>query len=147
MEGVRVKWIVFSIVYTLFWMSFSPLYGFVLAKEPARIQIVKTYPDYAEEIKNLDKLVVIIQFNREMDPNMQEDFLMDQRGAIDAQGNPIEIKGQFIWRDSKTIEFKPSEALKPNSTYQVSLFSVRTKEGEESDDVPFRLVFTTGKGQ
>jgi len=146
MKHIYLKRIVFSSLFTLYCILFHPAIEPVLADEPTHIQIVKTYPAYAEEIKNLDELVVIIQFNREMDPGMQEDFLMDQRGATDAQGNPVEISGQFIWRDSKTIEFRPKDPLKPNSTYQVSLFSIRTKDGEESEDVPFRLVFTTGKG-
>lgn len=140
----RAVFLMRSIGFLTLFMCFS---NAAFSKEPSPIQIVKTYPVYAEEIKNLDKMVVIIQFNREMDPSMQEDFLMDQRGATDAQGNPIEIMGQFTWRDSKTIEFRPNEALRPNATYQVSLFSVRTKEGIESEDVPFRLVFTTANDQ
>ncbi|MBI3597130.1 MAG: Ig-like domain-containing protein [Nitrospirae bacterium] len=113
----------------------------------ASIKIVKTSPTDAEEINVLKDLVITIQFNRDMDPTMQEDFLMDQRDATDEQGNPIEIQGDLTWPDAKTLQFKPKTVLKPQSSYQVSLFSVLTKDGESMDQAPFRLVFTTGSGQ
>lgn len=113
----------------------------------ASIKIVKTSPTDAEEINVLKDLVITIQFNRDMDPTMQEDFLMDQRDVTDEQGNPIEIQGDLTWPDAKTLQFKPKTVLKPQSSYQVSLFSVLTKDGESMDQAPFRLVFTTGSGQ
>ena len=100
-------------------------------------------PSYGEQVNSLTGLVVKIHFNRDIDPTIQEDFVLDQRGASDPDGNPIEIKGRLSWLDSKTLQFKAEESLKPSSTYQVNLFSVRTPEGEEMEEVPYRLVFTT----
>ena len=113
------------------------------AGESAKIEIVKTSPKYGEEISLPKDLVITIQFNQEMDPSMQDDFVMDQRGVTDEHGDPVEISGQFTWVNPKTLQFKPKQSLKPNATYQVSLFSVRTKEGEEMEEVPFRLAFMT----
>jgi hypothetical protein len=128
-------------------MILMPWLGQVSAGDSAAVKIEKTSPTYAEEINDLKGAVITIQFNREMDRAMQEDFLMDQRGATDEQGNPVEIQGELTWPDARTLQFKPKAALKPHATYQVSLFSVTTKEGESMEQVPFRLVFTTGSGK
>jgi hypothetical protein len=125
-----------------FWLTVLVITGAVHAGEPGTIEIVKTSPAYGEEVLNQD-LVITIEFNQEMDYKMQEDFVLDQRGATDESGNPIEIKGQFSWPSPKILQFKPHKALKSHSTYQVSLFSVRTRQGKEMESVPFRLVFTT----
>jgi hypothetical protein len=129
------------------WMVMFQMPGLAVGSESLEVEVVKTSPAYGEEVQNLKDLMITIRFNREMDPSIQEDFLLDQRGATDTQGNPVEITGQFTWPDSKTLQFKPKGALKPKSTYQISLFSVRTQDGEEMEDVPFRLVFTTGSGK
>ncbi|HEX9758621.1 MAG TPA: Ig-like domain-containing protein [Nitrospiria bacterium] len=123
------------------------VFGGVLGVSPvsaSEIKILKTVPGYAEEVKELDNLVISIQFNREMDPEISEDFLLDQRGATDADGNPVHISGVFSWPNPKTLQFKPSNRLKPNAVYQISLFAIIDANGDELDDVPFRSVFTTG---
>lgn len=109
------------------------------------IKVIKTSPEYGAEIDSSKTLLIIIQFNREMDPSMAEDFLMDQRGITDENGDPIEILGEITWPNAKTLQFKPNQLLRPNATYQVSLFSVRTKEGEEMEGTPYRLAFMTVK--
>lgn len=107
------------------------------------LQIVKTLPEYGSEIRAHSDFAIVIEFNRKVDPAIIEDFVMDQRGAVDENGDPIEIPGAFTWFDAKTLQFKPKERLKPSATYQVSLYSVRTPEGEEMDGLPFRLAFKT----
>ena len=123
--------------------AFSPTGDTALAEDPATIEVVEISPGYAEKISNLDGLTITIRFNQEMDPTLHEDFLMDQRGAVDENGDPVEISGTFSWIDSKTLQFRPKDKLKVNALYQINLFSLRTKGGSESDDVPFRSVFQT----
>ena len=133
------------------WMGLSgvagcalfPATNTALEDDPAMIEVVGISPGYAEKISNLKVLIVTIQFNQEMDPTIQEDFLMDQRGATDENGDPIEISGEFSWPDSRTLQFRPKDRLKPNATYQISLFSIRTKGGTESEEVPYVSVFKT----
>ncbi|HET6465769.1 MAG TPA: Ig-like domain-containing protein [Nitrospiria bacterium] len=147
MKRISYGWSFWSGLALFLWMALMPWFGQTSAGDPTSVKIVKTSPTYADEINNLKGLVITIQFNREMDPAMQEDFVMNQRGTTDEQGNPIEIQGELTWPDAKTLQFKPNAKLKPHATYQVSLFSVQTKEGESMDQVPFRLAFTTGSGQ
>jgi hypothetical protein len=113
------------------------------AGESGPVEVTKTVPGYGEEISNPKDVVITIHFNRDMDPTMNEDIVLDQRGVTDLEGNPIQIIGKATWPNPRTLQFRPHEALKPDSTYQISLFSVRTIEGEEMESVPFRLVFTT----
>lgn len=117
------------------------------AEASEEVKIVTTVPGYAEEINNLKNLEIVLKFNKALDPEVQHEFLLDQRGVTDADGNPVQIPGKFTWPDPKTLKFQPAKPLKPNATYQVSLFGAWTKEGEEMLDVPFRLVFTTGEGK
>jgi len=147
MRRISCQWSFWSGFALILWMALMPWFGQTSAGDLPSVKIVETSPTYAEEVNNLKGVVITIQFNREMDPTMQEDFLMDQRGATDEKGDPIEIQGELAWPDARTLRFKPKAALKPQSTYQVSLFSVTTKEGESMDQVPFRLVFTTGSGK
>ena len=147
MRRISYEWSFWSVLALFLWMALMPWFSQTSAGDPTPVKIVKTSPIYAEEITNLKGLVITIQFNREMDPAMQEDFVMDQRGATDEHGDPIEIQGELTWPNAKTLQFKPNAVLKPHATYQVSLFSVTTKEGESMDQVPYRLVFTTGAGQ
>jgi hypothetical protein len=119
----------------------------VFGEESSPVRVVKTSPAYGETVQNLSGFTATIRFNKEMDPKMQEDFLLDQRGAMDEMGNPIEIPGDFDWTDPMTLQFKAKTPLKPNAVYQISLFSARTKDGEEMEEVPFRLVFKTGRGE
>ena len=146
MRRVFQEWTFWSGLALFLWMALMPWLNQTSAGDSTPVKVVKTSPTYAEEINNLKGLVITIQFNREMDPAMQDDFLMDQRGAVDGQGNPVEIQGELTWPDPKTLQFKPKQTLKPNSVYQVSLFSVRAKDGEEMAGVPYRSVFTTGSG-
>ena len=111
---------------------------------PEKVKVVKTTPSYASQLEVLDHVVITIEFNREMDPTIAEDAVMDQRGASDADGNAIEIKGHVEWPARRILQFKVEAPLKPLSTYQLSLFSARTLQGEEMEEVPYRLVFTTG---
>lgn len=110
----------------------------------SKIKVIHTSPINAEKLSHLDHVTVTITFNQNIDPTIQEDAVLDQRGAIDSEGNPIEVRGEISWPDPKTFKFIANEPLVPNATYQMSLFSVRTEKGEEWDEVPFRLVFTTG---
>ena len=137
-----------SLILLLMWELFSsmitqptPVWG----SDPSGIDIVKTSPEYGSEISDLGDLLITIEFNQEMDPTLVEDFVLDQRGITDENGDPIEIPGQFTWLDPRTLQFKPTIPLKPNATYQVSLFSVRNREGEEMEGVPYRLAFMTVK--
>ena len=124
---------------SVFWVVLGVSQG-----SASEIKILKTVPGYAEEVKDFDNLVISIQFNREMDPEITEDFLLDQRGASDAEGNPVQISGEFSWPNPKTMQFKPTDRLKPNAVYQINLFAIIAANGDELDDVPFRSVFTTG---
>lgn len=122
------------------WLGPSIIFG-----SDNSIRVIKTFPEYGSEVDSSQSILISIQFNREMDPNMAEDFLMDQRGITDENGDPIEILGEITWPNAKTLQFKPNQLLKPNATYQVSLFSVRTKNGEEMEGTPYRLAFMTVK--
>ena len=109
MRRISCEWSFWSGLALFLWMALMPWFSQTSAGDSTSVKIVKTSPTYAEEINNLKTLVITIQFNREMDPVMQEDFVMDQRGATDEQGNPIEIQGELalpIWwervrRDSR----------------------------------------------
>lgn len=147
MRRIYQEWSFWSGLALFLWMALMPWFVQTSAGDFASIKVVKTSPTNAEEINVLKDLAITIQFNQDMDPTMQQDFLMDQRGATDEQGNPIEIQGDLSWPDPKTLQFKPKTALKPKSTYQISLYSLRSKEGETMDQAPFRLVFTTGSEQ
>lgn len=109
------------------------------------LRVVNTFPEYGSEIPPHSEFAIVIGFNREVDHAIIEDFVMDQRGAVDEDGEPIEIPGEFAWLDAKTLQFTPKERLKPAATYQVSLYSARTREGEEMDGLPFRLAFKTSE--
>jgi len=147
MRRISHEWSFWSALALFLWMALMPWIGQTSANAPTSVQIARTSPTYAEEINDLKGAIITIQFNREMDPTMQKYFLMDQRGAADAQGNPVEIQGELTWPDDRTLQFKPKTALNPHSTYQVSLISAQTKEGDSMGQVPFRLIFTTGAGQ
>lgn len=133
-----MKWLIGSLV--SFMIAHAPP---AFGSDSPEIEIVKTSPKYGAEIGNLDRLLITIVFNQEMDPELVEDFVLDQRGITDENGDPIEIPGEFTWLDPRTVQFKPNTPLKPNATYQVSLFSVRNREGEEMEGVPYRLAFMT----
>ena len=66
-----------------------PVTNTALGGDPATAEVVEISPVYAEKINNLNELIVTIQFNQEMDPTIEEDFLMDQRGATDEYGDPL----------------------------------------------------------
>jgi len=137
-----------SLILLLMWELFSSMItqpALVWGSDPSGIDIVKTSPEYGSEIGDLGDLLITIEFNQKMDPTLVEDFVLDQRGITDENGDPIEISGQFTWLDPRTLQFKPNIPLKPNATYQVSLFSVRNEEGEEMEGVPYRLAFMTVK--
>lgn len=138
MERTRKHW------FWMLWGAVVLLYGagIVLGAE-GPLRVVKTFPEYGSEIHPHSDLAIVVEFNREVDPAMTEDFVMDQRGAVDENGDPIEIPGAFTWLNAKTLQFTPKERLKPSATYQVSLYSARTPAGEEMDGLPFRLAFKT----
>jgi hypothetical protein len=147
MSRISYGWSFWSGLALFLWMALMPWLGQTSTGDPASVKIVKTSPINAEEINNLKGLVITIQFNREVNSSLQEDFVMGQLRTTDAQGNPIEIQGGLSWPDTKTLQFKPKTPLKPHSTYEVSLPSVQADDGESMNQVPFRLVFTTGSGQ
>ena len=111
--------------------------------EQKGVQIVKTYPEYGKSIPKLDDLVIEIVFDRPMDPVTQDDVSMDQRGATDQNGEPIEFDGQYTWVSPTTLRFKPSGTLKPDSVYQVTVWSAKAKDGSELETAPYRLPFST----
>lgn len=127
------------------WIFFTCLGPLTTFGNDNSIKVIKTFPEYGAEVDSSKSLLITIQFNREMDPSMAEDFLMDQRGITDENGDPIEISGEITWPNAKTLQFRPNHLLRPNATYQVSLFSVRTREGEEMEGIPYRLAFMTVK--
>ncbi len=119
-------------------------FGFVAsAAEPEGVQIVKTSPEYGKAIPSLNGLVVEITFDRPMDPATQDDVTMDQRGATNAKGEPIEFNGTYTWVTPTTLRFKPDGTLKPDSVYQVTVWSAKGKDGSELQTAPYRLPFST----
>ena len=142
-QGWKIAWAAWIGLAGIVGLVPLPVPNTALADDPATVEVVEISPGYAEKINYLNELIVTIQFNREMDPTIEEDFLMDQRGATDEYGDPIEISGKFSWPDSKTLQFRPVDKLILNATYQISLFSIRTKGGTESEEVPYRSVFRT----
>ncbi|MFZ5862822.1 MAG: Ig-like domain-containing protein [Nitrospirota bacterium] len=113
------------------------------AAEPEGVQIVKTSPEYGKTIPSLSGLVVEITFDRPMDPATQDDVTMDQRGATDANGEPIEFNGTYTWVTPSTLHFRPDGTLKPDSVYQVTVWSATAKDGSELQTAPYRLPFST----
>lgn len=111
--------------------------------ETTGVSIVKTSPKYAEALASLKGLVVEIVFDRPMDPATQDDVSMDQRGATDEKGEPIEFDGTYTWVNPTTLRFVPEGALKPNATYQVTVWSAKAKDGSELNGAPYRLPFST----
>jgi hypothetical protein len=111
--------------------------------EPEPVKIVKTFPEYGKTIPNLNGLVVEITFDRPMDPATQEDVTMDQRGAVNDKGEPIEFNGTYTWVTPSTLRFKPDGTLKPDSVYQVTVWSAKAKDGTELETAPYRLPFST----
>ncbi len=97
MRRSLITWIIRKGIWGWLWLVMFQMPGLAVGSDSPGIKVVKTSPAYGEEVENLKDLVITIQFNRDMDPGMQEDFLLDQRGTTDAQGNPIEIAGQFTW--------------------------------------------------
>lgn len=140
MKGSLMRWLIWGL--GAFMITQVPT---AFGSNSPEIEIVKTSPEYGAEISDLDRPLITIEFNQEMDPTLVEDFVLDQRGITDENGDPIEIPGQFTWLDPKTLQFKPNIPLRPNATYQVSLFSVRNRDGEEMEEVPYRLAFMTVK--
>jgi hypothetical protein len=119
-------------------------FGFVAsATEPEGVQIVKTSPEYGKTIPSLNGLVVEITFDRPMDPATQDEVTMDQRGATDAKGEPIEFSGTYTWVTPSTLHFRPDGTLKPDSVYQVTVWSAKAKDGSELQTAPYRLPFST----
>lgn len=119
-------------------------FGFVAsAAESEGLQIVKTSPEYGKTIPSLSGLVVEITFDRPMDPSTQDDVTMDQRGATDAKGEPIEFNGTYTWVTPTTLHFKPAGTLRPDSVYQVTVWSAKAKDGAELETAPYRLPFST----
>jgi hypothetical protein len=112
------------------------------AQESA-VRVTSTSPAYAATIDALDDIIITVHFSHAMDPSIQADFVLDQRGATDENGDPLEIPGKLTWPDAKTLQFRPTQRLRPRSTYQVTLFSLIAQDGREGD-APFRTVFTTG---
>jgi hypothetical protein len=137
-----IRWSVFSLA--LFLLLIFPPRLFPGSEPISRLKVVHTSPKQAEKLNQLDQVTVTITFNQDIDPTIQEDAVLVQRGAIDSDGNPVEIKGEISWPDPKTFKFVAKDSLMPNATYQMSLYSVRNAKGEEWDEVPFRLLFTTG---
>ncbi len=113
------------------------------ADETHKVSIVKTSPKYGETIPSLKGLVVEIVFSTPMDPATQNDVSMDQRGAVDERGEPIEFDGTYTWVNPTTLRFAPKGTLKPDSVYQVTVWSAKAKDGAELEGVPFRLPFST----
>lgn len=107
------------------------------------VQIVKTYPEYGKTIPKLNDLVIEIVFDRPMDPATQDEVSMDQRGATDQNGDPIEFDGQYTWVSPTTLRFRPDGKLKPDSVYQVTVWSAKAKDGSELESAPYRLPFST----
>jgi len=117
------------------------------ADETHKVSIVKTSPKYGETIPSLKGLVVEIVFSKPMDPATQNDVSMDQRGATDERGEPIEFDGAYTWVNPTTLRFAPKGTLKPDSVYQVTVWSAKAKDGSELDGVPYRLPFSTSGAQ
>lgn len=115
----------------------------VAGAEEKGVQIVKTYPEYGKAIPKLDDLVIEIVFDRPMDPATQDEVSMDQRGATGHDGEPIEFDGKYTWVSPTTLRFKPDGTLKPNSVYQVTVWSAKAKDGSELEGAPYRLPFST----
>jgi hypothetical protein len=113
------------------------------ADETHKVSIVKTSPKYGETIQSLKGLVVEIVFSKPMDPATQHDVSMDQRGAVDEKGEPIEFDGTYTWVNPTTLRFAPKGTLKPDSVYQVTVWSAKAKDGSALDGVPYRLPFST----
>lgn len=113
------------------------------AAEKKGVSIVKTSPTYGEAITRLSGLVVEITFDRPMDPATQDEVTMDQRGATDEKGEPIEFDGTYTWVNPTTLRFKPEGQLRPESVYQVTVWSAKAKDGTELDGAPYRLPFST----
>lgn len=113
------------------------------AAGPKGVSIVKTSPAYGEAVPKLSGLVVEIVFDRPMDPSTQDEVTMDQRGATDEKGEPIEFDGTYTWVNPSTLRFKPAGPLKPESVYQVTVWSAKAKDGTELDGAPYRLPFST----
>jgi hypothetical protein len=111
--------------------------------ESEPVKIVKTFPEYGKTIPNLNGLVVEITFDRPMDPSTQDDVTMDQRGAVNDKGEPIEFNGTYTWVTPSTLRFKPDGTLKPDSVYQVTVWSAKAKDGSELQTAPYRLPFST----
>jgi hypothetical protein len=105
--------------------------------------IVKTLPKNGEAIAQLKGLAVEIVFDRPMDPATQDEVTMDQRGATDERGEPIEFEGAFSWVNPTTLQFRPKGTLKPDSVYQVTVWAGKAQDGSELDGAPYRLVFST----
>jgi hypothetical protein len=138
MERIRKGW------FWMLWGGMVLLYGagIVLGAE-GHLRVIKTLPEYGSEIRTNADLAIVIEFNREVDPAIIEDFVMDQRGVVDDNGDPIEVPGEFTWLNERMLQFKPKERLKSGATYQVNLYAARTPEGEEMQGLPFRLAFKT----
>lgn len=115
----------------------------VAGAEEKGVQIVKTYPEYGKTIPKLNDLVIEIVFDRPMDPSTQDEVSMDQRGATDENGEPIEFEGTYTWVSPTTLRFKPQGPLKPDSVYQVTVWSAKAKDGAELHGAPYRLPFST----
>jgi hypothetical protein len=113
------------------------------AAESEGVQIVKTYPEYGKTIPSLNGLVVEITFDRPMEPATQDDVTMDQRGAMNDKGEPIEFNGTYTWVSPTTLRFKPDGTLKPDSVYQITVWSAKAKDGAELQTAPYRLPFST----
>jgi hypothetical protein len=113
------------------------------ADETHKVSIVNTSPKYGETIQSLKGLVVEIVFSKPMDPATQHDVSMDQRGAVDEKGEPIEFDGTYTWVNPTTLRFAPKGTLKPDSVYQVTVWSAKAKDGSALDGVPYRLPFST----
>jgi len=111
--------------------------------EEKGVQIVKTYPEYGKTIPKLNDLVIEIVFDRPMDPATQDEVSMDQRGATDHNGDPIEFDGQYTWVNPTTLRFRPEGKLKPDSVYQVTVWSAKAKDGSDLESAPYRLPFST----
>lgn len=125
-------------------MAASALLG---AAEKKGVSIVKTSPTYGEAITRLSGLVVEITFDRPMDPATQDEVTMDQRGATNEKGEPIEFDGTYTWVNPTTLRFKPEGQLRPESVYQVTVWSAKAKDGTELDGAPYRLPFSTRGAQ
>jgi hypothetical protein len=132
-------WVVFGVIA----VSLGVLGLTAAWAESEGVQIVKTYPEYGKTIPSVAGLVIEITFDRPMDPATQDEVSMDQRGATDQNGEPIEFDGTYTWASPTTLRFKPDGTLKPDSVYQVTVWSAKAKDGSELQTAPYRLPFAT----